>query len=100
MNIEAPTIPTQIASSTGSNRSMEATDSDSLMNNQATNNNRQDFFLSMPLWGGKKVDDDEISLFDDIHNQFSAIYIIDDNFAETQKVEKESQIRVEMTKLL
>jgi len=63
----------------------------------------------MPLWGGKMVDDDELSLFDDIHNQFSAFNLIDDstncsnsnsNIAQVQKEQQESKMRMEMTKLL
>lgn len=56
----------------------------------------------MPLWGGRKVDDDELSLFDNIRNQFSAISLMDnnDNNEAQTTVDKESKMRSEMTKLL
>ncbi|CAJ1966007.1 unnamed protein product [Cylindrotheca closterium] len=67
-------------------------------------------FLTMPLWGGKQVDDDELSLFDDIHHQFSAINLIDNSkdddntktksIAQVKREEQESKMRREMTKLL
>jgi hypothetical protein len=63
--------------------------------------NRQNHdYLSMPLWGGKQIDDENLDLFDDIHHQFSAINLIDESIAEIKKVEQESKMRTEMQKLL
>lgn len=74
----------------------------SLANSNIPSSPQHEDFLSMPLWGGRKVDDDELSLFDDVQNQFSAINLMDnndDNEAQTT-VDKESKMRSEITKLL
>ena len=94
MNVEEPIMPTQISTGSSSSMTVDAHQHNSHQHQQ------QDHFLSMALWGGKEMDDDELSLLDDIHNQFSAINLIDDNIAEVQRLEKESKMRKEMTKLL